>query len=44
VKDLPQEYARYRERLLKLAYNFGTLKEDTREKYVDAKSKYRYVS
>jgi hypothetical protein len=41
VKDLPPVYPVYRERLLKLAYNFAHLPEDIREKYVDPKSIYR---
>lgn len=43
VKDLPAEYPRLRERLLLLADRFAALDEDTREKYVDAKSHYRFV-
>ncbi|KAJ2919330.1 hypothetical protein MD484_g1104, partial [Candolleomyces efflorescens] len=42
VKDLPEEYVRYRERLLKLAYKFATLDADAREKYVDESSKYSF--
>jgi len=44
VKDLPEEYVHYRERLLHLAYKFGTLDPVTSSKYVDAKSNYRYLS
>ena len=43
VKDLPVEYPRLRERLLLLADRFARLDEATREKYVDAKSHYRFV-
>ena len=43
VKDLPVEYPRLRERLLLLADRFAALDEATREKYVDAKSHYRFV-
>ena len=43
VKDLPAEYPRLRERLLLLADRFAALDEATREKYVDAKSHYRFV-
>ena len=43
VKDLPAEYPRLRERLLLLADRFAGLDEVTREKYVDAKSYYRFV-
>lgn len=43
VKDLPVEYPRLRERLLLLADRFAALDEVTREKYVDAKSHYRFV-
>lgn len=42
VKDLPEEYARYRERLLTLAFKFANLSDDAREKYVDASSKYSF--
>ncbi|KAG1885599.1 Clavaminate synthase-like protein, partial [Suillus subluteus] len=42
VKDLPPVYPVYRERLLKLAYNFARLDEDVREKYVDPGSIYSY--
>lgn len=42
VKDLPPVYPIYRERLLKLAYNFAHLDEDVREKYVDPGSIYSY--
>lgn len=42
VKDLPEEYRGYRERLLKLAYKFATLEGEAREKYVDARSKYSF--
>lgn len=41
MKDLPAQYVAYRERLLKLAYKFANLNEATREKYADAKSRYR---
>jgi hypothetical protein len=43
VKDLPPEYVKYRERLLLLAEKFSGLQHETREKYADAKSRYRYV-
>ena len=43
VKDLPPVYAIYRERLLKLAYNFATLDENTREQYADPATKYRFA-
>ncbi|TFK30746.1 Clavaminate synthase-like protein [Coprinopsis marcescibilis] len=42
VRDLPEVYVTYRERLLKLAYQFANLKEDVREKYVHAPSKYSF--
>ncbi|KAG2155468.1 Clavaminate synthase-like protein [Suillus clintonianus] len=42
VKDLPPVYPIYRERLLKLAYNFAHLDEDIREKYTDPGSIYSY--
>jgi hypothetical protein len=41
VKDLPSIYSVYRERLLKLAYEFATLEESTREQYADPATKYR---
>ncbi|THH29723.1 hypothetical protein EUX98_g4466 [Antrodiella citrinella] len=40
VHDLPPSFVAYRERLLKLAYNFAHLDESTREKYADAKSSF----
>jgi hypothetical protein len=43
VKDLPPIYAVYRERLLKLAYYFATLDENTREQYADPATKYRFA-
>ncbi|KAF8912930.1 hypothetical protein CPB84DRAFT_1700490 [Gymnopilus junonius] len=42
VRDLPAEYPLYRERLLKLAYQFGHLDEAVRESYSDPPSKYRF--
>lgn len=41
VRDLPPEYKSYRERLLLLANSFAHMDEGTREKYADAKSRYR---
>lgn len=43
VRDLPPAYLGYRERLLKLAYNFAKLDENIREKYADPASRYRCV-
>ena len=43
VRGLPPEYQGYREELLKLAYHFGNLDENVREKYSDPDSKYRFV-
>lgn len=43
VKDLPGCYIEYRERLLKLAYKFSKLDAETKEKYVDASSRYRFA-
>ena len=43
VRDLPPEYPVYRERLLKLAYQFAQLPEDVREKHIHSASRYRYV-
>jgi hypothetical protein len=43
VRDLPPEYQGYREELLKLAYHFGNLDENVRERYTDPDSKYRFV-
>jgi len=43
VRDLPPIYAIYRERLLKLAYNFATLAENIREQYADPATNYRSV-
>jgi hypothetical protein len=42
VRDLPPEYPKLRERLLKLAHAFSSLDEPVREKYADAKSRYRF--
>jgi hypothetical protein len=42
VRDLPPEYPKLRERLLKLAHAFSQLDEPVREKYADAKSRYRF--
>ncbi|KAF5384721.1 hypothetical protein D9757_006271 [Collybiopsis confluens] len=42
VRDLPKEYARFRERLLKLAYQFGKLDESVREGYSDFASRYSF--
>ncbi|EGO02718.1 hypothetical protein SERLA73DRAFT_47234 [Serpula lacrymans var. lacrymans S7.3] len=44
VKDLPEAYTSYRQNLLKLAYRFADLDEQTREKYADPKTSYRLVS
>lgn len=44
IRDLPAEYASYRERLLRLAYQFGQLDGSVRERYSDPVSKYRFVS
>ena len=41
IRDLPDEYKKMRERLLKLADAFASLEEGTREKYADEKSRYR---
>jgi len=43
IRDLPPEYQVYREELLKLAFHFGNLDEDVRERYSDPDSKYRFV-
>ena len=43
MRDLPPEYPVYRERLLKLAYQFAQLPEDVQEKYVHPASRYKYV-
>jgi hypothetical protein len=40
IKDLPPTFPAARERLLRLAAKFATLKEDVREKYVDERSQY----
>lgn len=42
IRGLPAEYSQYRERLLKLAYQFGNLDESVRESYSDKSSNYRY--
>ncbi|KAF8973852.1 Clavaminate synthase-like protein [Flammula alnicola] len=42
VRDLPAAYPEYRERLLKLAYQFGHLDEGVRESYSDPTSKYSF--
>ncbi|KII93931.1 hypothetical protein PLICRDRAFT_36150 [Plicaturopsis crispa FD-325 SS-3] len=42
VKDLPPTFAKYRERLLRLAYQFSQLDEHIRERYADPKTKYSY--
>lgn len=42
VNNLPPEYVRYRERLLLLAEKFASMKEETREKYADPKSRYSF--
>jgi hypothetical protein len=44
VRDLPPEYLKLRERLLKLAHAFARLDETVREKYADTKSSYRFDS
>ena len=41
VRDLPEDLKDKRERLLKLADKFAGLDETVREKYADAKSRYR---
>ncbi|KAF8167832.1 Clavaminate synthase-like protein [Crassisporium funariophilum] len=42
VRDLPEIYPVYRERLLKLAYNFAHLDEEARERYSDPSTKYSF--
>ncbi|KAF4605564.1 hypothetical protein EYR40_004350 [Pleurotus pulmonarius] len=42
VRDLPPQYQKYRERLLKLAHSFATLPESVREKYADPATKYSF--
>ncbi|KXN81120.1 hypothetical protein AN958_06074 [Leucoagaricus sp. SymC.cos] len=42
VRDLPLEYSTYRERLLKLAYQFAQLPEDVRERYTHPASRYSF--
>lgn len=42
VRDLPQEYKEYRERLLRLSYGFAHLDEANREKYTDPASRYSF--
>ncbi|EAU92647.2 hypothetical protein CC1G_01692 [Coprinopsis cinerea okayama7 len=42
VRDLPQEFVGYRERLLKLAYRFANADPAVREKCVHAPSKYSF--
>ncbi|TCD70640.1 hypothetical protein EIP91_002359 [Steccherinum ochraceum] len=42
VEDLPPAFVSYRERLLKLAYNFAHLDESERERYADVKSRYSF--
>jgi hypothetical protein len=44
VRDLPSVYTSYRERLLKLAYQFAKLSSEVREEYADPYSQYRYIS
>ena len=44
VRDLPPEFPQLRERLLNLAHAFARLDEPVREKYADAKSRYRFES
>ena len=41
VRDLPEEYEGYRDRLLKLSYKFAQLDYTVREGYSDPSSKYR---
>lgn len=41
VRDLPRAYPASRERLLNLAYRFASLDENVRERFADAKSRYR---
>lgn len=43
VRDLPTIYQTHRETLLKYAYKFAHLPEETKERYVDPGSSYRYV-
>lgn len=42
VRDLPSEYPKLRERLLKFAYAFAQLDEQVRERYADSKSRYSF--
>jgi len=42
VRDLPLEYPKLRERLLKFAHSFAQLDEQVREKYADSKSRYSF--
>ncbi|KAF4623444.1 hypothetical protein D9613_002047 [Agrocybe pediades] len=42
IRDLPAEYPVYRQRLLRLAYQFGQLDESIRERYSDPTSKYSF--
>ncbi|KAF5375117.1 hypothetical protein D9758_000027 [Tetrapyrgos nigripes] len=42
VRDMPEEYRGYRERLLKLAYKFAHLDENVKEKYTDPLSRYSF--
>ncbi|KDQ14110.1 hypothetical protein BOTBODRAFT_174921 [Botryobasidium botryosum FD-172 SS1] len=42
VKDLPATYPVMRERLLRLADRFASLDDETKNKYVDAKSRYSF--
>ncbi|KAI0702418.1 Clavaminate synthase-like protein [Cytidiella melzeri] len=42
VRDLPPTYISARERLLRLAYNFASLDEPTRERFADPKSRYSF--
>ncbi|KAF7320199.1 RIC1 domain-containing protein [Mycena kentingensis (nom. inval.)] len=42
VRDLPEVYPKYRERLLKLSYSFAQLDESVREQYADVQSRYSF--
>lgn len=42
VRDLPSAYVSARERLLKLAYKYATMKEEARETCADPKSRYSF--
>ncbi|KAJ7596718.1 hypothetical protein C8J56DRAFT_1040985 [Mycena floridula] len=42
IRDLPLEYGKFRERLLKLAYKFAKLHDAVKEKSVDPSSRYSF--